>query len=130
VFGKNFGWDQSARAGPSWRSLYKEKLWLRPKFPKLQNKCSIYNTTVQYTEISDELPNTSKYIIPQYCSILQYCFNTAEKLCSQTPPYPGKITMTDPDKTMTGPNRNTMTNHDKNTMTEYNKNKMTDSDKI
>jgi hypothetical protein len=32
------------------------------------------------------LPNTSKYIIPQYCSILQYCFNTAEKLCSQTPP--------------------------------------------
>jgi hypothetical protein len=26
VFGKNFGWDQSARAGPSWRSLYIEKL--------------------------------------------------------------------------------------------------------
>jgi hypothetical protein len=46
VFGKYFGSDQSARAGPSWRSLYREKLWLRPKFPKLQNKCSIYNATI------------------------------------------------------------------------------------
>jgi hypothetical protein len=27
-------------------SLYREKLWLRPKFPKVQNNCSINNTTV------------------------------------------------------------------------------------
>jgi hypothetical protein len=35
---------------PEWDradALFTEKnFWLRPKFPKLQNKCCIYNTTI------------------------------------------------------------------------------------